>query len=196
MTPQNVLEWDQIYQASTSAHKNQYPSEFVIRFVRRTYGNVADKSKIKGLDLGCGWGNNLYFLKDEGLDCYGLDFSAAAVEHLKPDFADKVCQGAAVDLRWDQCFFDFVIDRASIQHNSRPDISQILAEVHRVLKPGGRFFSVLLKLGPHDLFVTRLSEIELRAELSRFSSYEINYSSLTFNNGQDGHVSYVIEAVK
>ncbi len=196
MTKKNELEWDQIYQSPTPFHKNQYPSEIVIRFVKRNYGNYVDKNQIKCLDLGCGWGNNLFFLKYEGYDCYGVDFSSTAIEHLKPDFGDKVYQGDAVELKYDNSAFDFVIDRASIQHNPKQDISRVIVEVHRVLKSGGRFFSVMLKSGPHNLFITRLSEDELKAELSRFSSYEINYSSLTFNHRRDEHVSYVIEAVK
>ncbi len=190
------IKWESTYSSPTCFHKNSYPNECIIRFARRNYYNIANKGEIRCLDLGCGWGNNLYFLRDEGFDCYGVDFSKTAIEHLKADFGDKVYCGGATRLQYADNFFDFMIDRASIQHNPREDVSLILLEVYRILKPGGKLFSTMLKQGPHDFLVTRLSEKELRKELSIFSSYEINYSSLTVNHGQDGHVGYIIEAIK
>ena len=40
-------------------------------------------------------------------------------------------------------FFDVVIDRAAIQHNTYKNAKQIVSEVYRVLKPKGLFYSSL-----------------------------------------------------
>lgn len=197
MIKKNELEWETTYKDSHGRHKNIYPSELVISFVKRNYNTIRlNKGDIKCLDLGCGWGNNLYFLKKEGFDCYGIDLSKTAISHLKPDFSNKVYCGSALLLPHDDNFFNFIVDRASIQHNTRKDISLILQEVYRTLIPGGKFFSIMVKEGENGFLVTKLSESELKKELSRFNSYEINYSSHTKSHGSELSMAYVIEAEK
>ena len=55
-------DWEKVYSASIFRNKNQYPSEEIISFMMRNYGELKNKSSIKVLDMGCGWGNNLKFL--------------------------------------------------------------------------------------------------------------------------------------
>ena len=196
MIKQNELEWETTYQASTSRHKNIYPSELVVGFVRQNYNNKLDKDTIQCLDIGCGWGNNLYFLKQEGFCCHGIDLSKTAIKHLKRDFGNNVHCGDAQNLPYKNNFLDFVIDRASIMHNRREDITLIFSEIHRVLKPGGKLFSIMRKIGNDDFLVTKFSEPELKKELSIFNIFEINYSSFTKNHGRDIFSVYVIEAQK
>jgi len=84
----NQIERENIYKSSSARHKNIYPSEVIISWVKNNYGHLSKSAtkKIKCLDFGCGWGNNLYFLKKEGFDCYGIDLSETAIKHLYPDF--------------------------------------------------------------------------------------------------------------
>lgn len=196
MTKRNELEWETTYQASMSRHKNIYPSELVVGFVRQNYNNKLGKDTIQCLDIGCGWGNNMYFLKREGFNCYGIDLSKTVIKKLKRDFGDKVCVGNAIKLPHKNNFFDFVIDRASIMHNHREDITLIFSEIHRVLKLGGKLFSVMRKIGNDDFLVTKFSEPELKKELSIFNIFEINYTSFTKNHGRDIFSAYVIEVQK
>jgi ubiquinone/menaquinone biosynthesis C-methylase UbiE len=133
----NQKEWEDVYSSASFRHKNEYPSDMVIEWVKRHYGNIAKEKRksIKCLDLGCGWGNNLNFLKREGFDAYGIDFSERAVTYLKSLEFQVVCSNFE-NIPFEDNSFDFVIDKSSIQHNSKQDITKIIREVYRVLRGG------------------------------------------------------------
>jgi ubiquinone/menaquinone biosynthesis C-methylase UbiE len=50
---------------------------------------------------------------------------------------------------------DFVLDRGSITHNTRPVIEATIDEVRRVLKPGGAFFSQMFTTDHKDMKFAR-----------------------------------------
>ena len=55
--------------------------------------------------------------------------------------------GAANALPWAAATFDCVIDIACLQHNSEEAAAAMVGEIHRVLKPGGRHFSLTTRAG-------------------------------------------------
>ena len=60
----NQKEWEEVYSDDSIFHKNEFPSELVIQFVRRNYTSQiapTSRGRVKALDIGCGWGNNLEF---------------------------------------------------------------------------------------------------------------------------------------
>ena len=56
----------------------KYPPEDLIRFIKEKK-NTKIKKKLKILEIGCGPGANLNFLKNENLDIYGIDISKTAI---------------------------------------------------------------------------------------------------------------------
>jgi ubiquinone/menaquinone biosynthesis C-methylase UbiE len=123
------------------------------------------------------------------------------VERLKKDFGEKVLCCDFKLLPFPDLYFDFCIDRSSIQHNTREDIALIHKEVLRVLKPGGLFFSSsiksgLVKSGDIEFVTTYLSEEELRNSLSEFSHFDLDYMKITRDNGKEDFTHYLITAVK
>ena len=80
---ENKTQWENVYNDKGDFQKMEYPSDIIVTFVRRSrFNKIApkDRNQIRCCDLGCGWGNNLEFLKKESFDCYGVDFwSYAAI---------------------------------------------------------------------------------------------------------------------
>ena len=191
----NQIEWENLYSRNGDSHKNKYPSDLVVGWVKRNF-SAFNKKEMKCLDFGCGWCNNLFFLKNEGFQSYGIDFSEKAIQHNKPFFGNniKCCNGTNIPFEND--FFDFCIDRSAIQNNSKEDIFSIYKELYRVLKKNGRLYSVLQKKGHFGVQTTTLEESELKQAIKMFKINEINYLSSTINNVSEEYISYLIDVIK
>ena len=87
------------------------------------------------LDIGCGIGKYLHYLKELGWNVYGVDISKRAVEGARASGLDKVFQGELQDVGLEDNLFDVVDMHHVFEHV--PDPNRTLREVHRVLKPGG-----------------------------------------------------------
>jgi len=139
----HVEGWNDNY---ISGRANRYPYDNVVSFVLRHFGNAKaeERSGICMLDLGCGGGNHLKFIKDEGFDAYGVDGSAEAVRLACELIGEPECRKVLVsyfhNMPFADGFFDCVIDRQSLGHNCATDIPRIIVEIERVLRPGGLYF--------------------------------------------------------
>ena len=127
-------------------HLNLYPYDLVVSAILSNFAGVTDRSAVKILEVGCGAGNNVWFLAREGFSASGVDGSVTAIsfararlesEHLSADLR----VGDFRQLEWGEATFDAVVDRGAITHNRRREIIDVLCEVHRVLKPSGLFVS-------------------------------------------------------
>jgi len=140
--------WDDVYRTRAWG---QYPGEDVIRFVQRQYGAVADRSRVRLLEVGCGAGANLWFMAREGFVVHGIDRSPTAVQ-LAHERLDRECPGwrerggridagdmAHVDVP-DACM-DAVLDVVAICYADFDEASRAYAELARVTRPGGRLFA-------------------------------------------------------
>lgn len=145
-------------------HLNLYPHSAVVSFVLRHFAAAPDRAVLRVLEVGCGAGNNVWFLAREGFAAAGIDGSETAVGFARSRLRDE---GLEADLRtgdfqnlpWADGSFDCVIDRGSITHNRRAVIARTLDEVRRVLVPGGRFFSMIYGAGhPARLYGTPLGD--------------------------------------
>jgi len=157
----NKKIWEDRY--SNNQAVNRYPYNKVVSFVLRNYGK-SKRSNIRLLDYGCGGGNHSAFLINEGFDTYGIDYSSSAINHTIntiKDYCGKTNENNFVchdflKLPYDNNFFDAVIDRQSLGQNPASNLVDFVSEIHRVLKPGGRYFGInfsinhpQLKFGKH-----------------------------------------------
>lgn len=153
----NVNEWEETYSSPDVKHKNKYPSETVVSFI---LGRHRGKS-LKVLDIGCGFGNNLRFLLDNGFDAFGVDFSQSVISQIYDEFPGRVFCRNALNLEFPDNYFDLIVDRSSLQHNPRSALPEIFRECRRVLKPGGEFFSNFLTEGDNGFLLSHVSEQDL-----------------------------------
>lgn len=156
---ENQSIWEQRY--SRGEVVLRYPDNHVVSFVMRQYGKVRNKSRIRILDLGCGGGNHTAFLAKEGFDYYAVDYSQSAIEWtcktmefhgITPDPKKIICSNIS-SLPFADGFFDAVIDRQTLDQNSSSELPGLVAEIYRVLKPGGMYFGINFSdQDPHTRF--------------------------------------------
>ena len=101
------------------------------------------------LDLGCGVGRHALLLAEHGFAVEALDGSPTGLEVLREKAASRglslnLSEGSADALPFDDTSFDFVLSWNVIYHGSMGDVGRRLAEVWRVLKPGGLFQGTML----------------------------------------------------
>lgn len=94
------------------------------------------------LDVGCGGGYTCEFLAQRGAQVSGLDRSAKALESAQDHAQSQGLsidyrQGTAESLPYQAGEFDAVVCVDVLEHVS--DLPQVVAEIYRVLKPGGIF---------------------------------------------------------
>lgn len=142
-------KWDEIHERKFRLNSyNKYPTEHIVIFMAQNYYKVPNRKKIRVLEIGCGSGNNLVYLANEGFQPYGIDYSAHAVRMAKKFLADnhsfaRVYYSCASSLPFNNNFFDVCVESNAIHCNTWRDIKCIFDEIYRVLKPRGRFFGIL-----------------------------------------------------
>ncbi len=95
------------------------------------------------LDIGCNWGRWCIAAERLGYKSVGIDPSLGAImaarrvaQQLKAPIDYVVGDGRCLPFRSDS--FDVVFSYSVLQHLSRENVEQTLAEINRVLKPNGR----------------------------------------------------------
>ena len=188
-------DWEEVYSADTFRDKNEYPSEEIVSFIMRNYGASEHKEVINVLDMGCGWGNNLKFLKDKGFCGVGVDISKTAIQYCKSSgYTASVCDFSK--LPFSDSSFDIVFDRQAIQHNTINNIKKTLSEVKRVLKKGGVFFSIMISEADYDVDTTYITEKKAQKLLTDFKIISIDKQSRTYDNQKIKNKSLIIHVQK
>ncbi len=147
-----IEAWERNYQ---KGRYNNWPYDILVSLVMNLFA-VKERQQIKILDLGCGGGNNTYFLAKEGFKTYAIDGAPKGVEitkkRLKQENLNAQCiVGNFKNLPYENDFFNCIIDRASIYCNIWKDIKLIFNEVYRVLKKEGIYIGFLPNLNHPDL---------------------------------------------
>jgi SAM-dependent methyltransferase len=156
----NQAEWDRSYRNRDNFVF--YPHEEVIRFVskyiRKRTGLdesrdvVPDAGHTRVLDLGCGIGRHVIYCHEMGLESFGVDLSAEAIQVAVewaarrgiPDPRSRIMQGDIRRLPWEDGFF-----RCAVSHgvlDSMPfDIARAACtELARVMAAGGLVYCDLI----------------------------------------------------
>lgn len=137
----------QVYELYVSAHLRQDANvsseayDQASRFLRRRYGRWLPQDKGAAiLDVGCGHGKTLYWLRQEGYrNLNGIDISPEQVE-LARRVLPEVQQGDFFGLlEGRQNSYDLVIALDVIEHFRKEEALRLTQLVFDALRPGGRF---------------------------------------------------------
>jgi SAM-dependent methyltransferase len=135
--------WDEIYQSGR--HANRYPWDAVVSFVFRHRPRDRSPADASIIEIGCGTAPNLWFAAREGFRVAGIDASDAAIAIAKQRLAADGLKGDLrvgnfSELPFETESFDLAIDRAALTCVGDGVARAAIAEVHRVLRPGGVMF--------------------------------------------------------
>jgi len=127
----------------------------------------------KVCDLGCGPAQIARYLRDRGVSVFGVDLSAgmlAQAQRLNPDLhfvqSSMVALGLASESVGGMAAF------YSIIHIPRNQVVSVLAEIYRVLRPGGLFL-VTFHLGSEDSHHEELLGHRVSLDLALFTTNEM-----------------------
>jgi SAM-dependent methyltransferase len=187
------VSYNDIYKAGLEL--NRYPSDILVSWVF----NNKFSSGLKCLDIGCGYGNNLRFLLENGFDAVGIDNSEFVINLIKNEFKDRVFIKSIISTNFNDKSFDILIDRQSIQHNSVNDLVAIYNECQRLLKDDGFFFCNFNLSKGNRVSKANIDEIELDKLITRaFLIHEKNFHILSRENGtiKEKMIVYVLKKYK
>ena len=106
----------------------------------------AGRHDLQILDAGCGTGGNALFLRRYGA-VVGIDLAAAALELGGPRLPGALSRASVLDLPFAGARFVLVTSFDVLYHRAVPDEGRALAEIWRVLQPGGR---LLIRLPAYE----------------------------------------------
>ncbi len=98
------------------------------------------------LEVGVGAGTDHLQWARAGAECHGVDLTDAAIEITRARLAQyglssRLQRANAEQIPYPDCSFDIVYSWGVIHHAERPE--SVVAEIRRVLKPGGQFIGML-----------------------------------------------------
>lgn len=140
--------YEQSYGEMGFGAQRRYPNEELCRFMGRNLFSIPapNRSDINILEVGCGSGANLWMIAKEGFSTFGIDLSKESL-----NLCGQMMRKYGVDAQLsDQDMsqtnfpaseFNFIVDIFSSYCLSKDLGAKFVAEIVRLLKPGGKFFS-------------------------------------------------------
>jgi len=176
-----------IYDSIFAQHIRDHYIKKRVMFIKKYF-----KGRVKILDVGCGTGLLAYHLAQCGWDVYGLDFSPKMVEIAKIRLPGRIVCGHAKSIPFPSHSVDGVLCVATLHHIPFEDLSRVISEMVRVLKPGGRlliwdhnkinpYWRFLMKRVPQDTGRERIfSAKDILEELKKNRIEIIKYKRMGF----------------
>lgn len=155
-----TAEWDDSYRQGGNIlfAPHEEVVRFVSKYIRKRTGLdqmrdvVAPTANQRLLDLGCGIGRHVIFGHHMGLEAYGIDLSAVAVDVARqwaerermPDPSSRVRQGDVRALPWPDGFFGFAISHGVLDSMPYDVARAACVDLARALAPGALFYCDLV----------------------------------------------------
>lgn len=136
----------------------------------------ADHADEDVLEIGAGMGTDLAQFAKHGSRCTDLDLSAGHLQHAQRNFGlrglnARFFHGDGEGLPFEDNEFDVVYSNGVIHHT--PNTSQVIQEIYRVLKPGGKAIIMVYAENSWHYWRQIVFELGIRqGELGRWSPNE------------------------
>ncbi len=143
--------WDQTWRSREESEEWGTPIDDVL--------HCATRLRLQGartaLDLGCGVGRHALALAALGFETTALDASESGLAEVAAnartrDLAIETMPGRMTDLPFADASFDYVLSWNVIYHGDGEVVAKAIAEIARVLKPGGTYQGTMLSKRRHD----------------------------------------------
>lgn len=139
------VAWDQRWDSETGRSDWLEPEAVVRTCAERLYAQGARSA----LDLGCGVGRHALMLASMGFTTTALDGAPKGLEHLQEEarrsgLSIETRLGLMTELPFEDDAFDFVLSFNVIYHGDPAIVRQAIAEIGRVLRPGGTYQGTML----------------------------------------------------
>ncbi len=157
--------------------------------------SILKRKKGKIIDIGCGDGDFLKFMKDKGWDAYGIEPSKSGFEIAKSKIKENVYNKPLGDIKFMDKFFDAVTIEHVLEHVDNP--KEMIKQVHRIMKDDGLLVisvpnigSVQAKIGrdkwfhldiPRHIYHFSSETLTRFLESNGFEVKKINYFSFVYN---------------
>src|SRR5687768_11831943 len=177
---------DRLLDATARAEREHFWFRGFRRFVAPLLARAAaDRTDLRILDCGCGTGNNLGMLRKFGA-AVGIDLTFSGLAYARRQGERLVARASALTLPFSAGTFDLVTSFDVIYAFDDRQAAQALAEMHRVLRPGGHLVLNVAALpalrGNHSVLggeVQRYTRASLRRHLEA-AGFEV--VRLTYTN--------------
>jgi len=136
----NADAWTELSRAGYDVCRNLFNTPTFLQI-------LPDISNLRGLDIGCGEGNNTRLLARRGARMTGIDISERFIEHARSEEERETLWisyrvANAINLPYPAKTFDFATAFMSLM--DIPEVERAVSEAYRILKPGAFFqFSIL-----------------------------------------------------
>ena len=145
---ENTGRWDDIFKSG--GPRNFYPHSYVVSwYFQYVRSGMNFSHALQVLDIGCGTAPDLLLFASQGIHYYGIDVTAKCFPQVRdavnfwklPSDLLHLQLFSPPALPFDREFFDLILGLESLHFNAdQRSMREILAEVHRVLRPQGHFF--------------------------------------------------------
>lgn len=158
-----MTTWDKIYKNYQKGGEAwaTLKEELLPRFIHFVENN---KFNIKNaLDIGCGTGKYLVYLKELGFDVTGIDSSETAVEMTKEVLQDNArleCINM-FDYKIAKKKHDLVFSISTIHHGLKEDVVKLIKDIYDKLVDGGHIFITLPDIESNRKWETFKSDKEI-----------------------------------
>lgn len=139
------LYWDTVWKSTRGHNGWTKPDDWVLQ----TAAAVKKLGAVTALDLGCGVGRHALQFCRMGLRSSGFDRSPEAVAIARTNAAREQADidfsmGDIAELPYEDSEFDYVLAFNVVYHGDEDALTRTLAEVHRVVRPGGWYQATML----------------------------------------------------
>jgi SAM-dependent methyltransferase len=116
------------------------------------------------LDVGCGVGNDLSRFARGGADVTGIDIAPHAIELARRNFEQRKLSGQFLvmdgeAMAFPDNSFDLVYCHTVLHFTPEPE--RMIAEIHRVLKPGGQAILMIVNRRSWLFFMHRIAKVKI-----------------------------------